>query len=192
MKTSNCYIVPTIIEERKLNCTSINVFDRLIMDRIIFLGTEIDDTVANIIQAQLLYLSSLSSEDITLYINSPGGNVTAGLGIYDTIQHIKPKVNTICTGLAASMAAVLLCSGNTRAALPHSRIMIHQPMSAVSGQATDILIEAEEIKKCKEEIAELISHHCHQDLTKVLNDIERDYWLSSKEAVEYGLIDKVL
>lgn len=192
MNIKDYLISPTIIEERKLNVTSITVFDRLLMDRIIFLGTEIDDDVANIIQAQLLYLSSTSSDDITLYINSPGGSVTAGLGIYDTIQHIKPKVNTICTGLAASMAAVLLCSGNIRSALPHSKIMIHQPMSSVSGQATDILIEAEEIKKCKDEIAKLLAHHCHQDLNKILKDIERDNWFTSQEAVQYGLIDKVL
>lgn len=192
MKIKDYLISPTIIEERKLNVTSISVFDRLLMDRIIFLGTEIDDDVANIIQAQLLYLSSLSSDDITLYINSPGGSVTAGLGIYDTIQHIKPKVNTICTGLAASMAAVLLCSGNTRSALPHSKIMIHQPMTAVAGQASDIIIEAEEIKKCKDELAKLIAYHCKQDLIKVLKDIDRDYWLTANEAIQYGLIDKVL
>lgn len=192
MSIKDYLISPTIIEERKLNVTSISVFDRLLIDRIIFLGTEIDDDVANIIQAQLLYLSSISLDDITLYINSPGGSVTAGLGIYDTIQHIKPKVNTICTGLAASMAAVLLCSGNIRSALPHSKIMIHQPMSSVSGQATDILIEAEEIKKCKDEIAKLLAHHCHQDLNKILKDIERDNWFTSQEAVQYGLIDKVL
>lgn len=191
MKIKDYLISPTIIEERKLNITSISVFDRLLMDRIIFL-TEIDDDVANIIQAQLLYLSSLSSDDITLYINSPGGSVTAGLGIYDTIQHIKPKVNTICTGLAASMAAILLCSGNTRSALPHSRIMIHQPMTSVAGQASDILIEAEEIKKCKDELAKLIAHHCKQDLSKVLKDIDRDCWFSANEAIQYGLIDKVL
>jgi ATP-dependent Clp protease protease subunit len=186
---------PYIIEERQLNVTQMDVFSRLMMDRIIFLGSEIYDEVANIIQAQLLFLESIDDKkDIQIYINSPGGGVYAGLGIYDTIQFIAPHVETICTGIAASMAAVLLCAGTKgkRSALPHSRIMIHQPMGGVQGQAIDIEITAREIQKLKNELYEIISVHSGQKIEKVAKDSDRDYWMIADEALEYGMIDRVL
>ena len=191
----NEFITPNIIEERQLNAVSMDVFSRLMMDRIIFLGVPIYDDVANIIQAQLLFLESVDSQkDIQIYINSPGGAIYAGLGIYDTMQYIGASVATICTGMAASMAAVLLCAGEPkkRSALKHSRIMIHQPMGGASGQASDIEIEAREIQKIKKELYEIIAHHTNQDYEKVWKDSDRDYWLSSQEAIEYGMIDEIL
>ena len=188
-------ITPYIMEERELNVTQIDVFSRLMMERVIFLGTAIDDRVSNIIEAQLLYLESIDKEaPIQIYVNSPGGSVYAGLGIYDTMQYIKPEISTICTGLAASMAAVLLCAGakNKRFALPHSRIMIHQPLGGAEGQATDIEITAKEIGKLKNELYEIISKHTGQDFDKVYKDSERDYWMKSTEAKEYGMIDSIL
>ena len=189
------YISPTVIEERQLNVAQMDVFSRLMMDRIIFLGTAIDDYVANIIQAQLLFLESTDSKrDIQIYLNSPGGSVYAGLGIYDTMQFISPDVATICTGMAASMAAVLMCAGTKgkRSALPHSRIMIHQPMGGVQGQASDIEIEAREIQKLKKELYEIIALHSGQTYDKVWADSDRDYWMTAAEAKEYGMIDEVL
>lgn len=188
-------ITPYIMEERELNVTQIDVFSRLMMERVIFLGTAIDDRVSNIIEAQLLYLESIDKESpIQIYVNSPGGSVYAGLGIYDTMQYIKPEISTICTGLAASMAAVLLCAGakGKRFALPHSRIMIHQPLGGAEGQATDIEITAKEIGKLKNELYEIISKHSGQDFDKVYKDSERDYWMKSIEAKEYGMIDSIL
>ena len=192
MILKNNYLNPSIIEERKLNVASMDVFSRLMMDRIIFLGVPIDDDVANIIQAQLLYLASISDEEISLYINSPGGEVSAGLGIYDTMQLITPKVKTICTGMAASMAAVLLAAGDTRCILPHAKVMIHQPSGYTSGQASDILIEAEEIKKCREELCSILVAHTGQDYEKVFKDMDRDYWMNANEAIEYHIVDKIL
>ncbi len=189
------YISPTIIEERQLNVASMDVFSRLMMDRIIFLGTEINDDVANIVQAQLLYLESVdSSKDISIYLNSPGGSVYAGLGIYDTMQYISSDVATICTGLAASMAAVLLVAGTKgkRSALPHSRIMIHQPMGGAQGQASDIEITAREIQKLKKELFDIIATHSGQPFDKVHADSDRDYWMIAEEAKAYGMIDEVL
>ena len=189
------YINPTIIEERRMNVASMDVFSRLMMDRIIFLGIPIDDDVANIIQAQLLFLSNIDSNaDISLYINTPGGSVSAGLGIYDTMQLIEPQVSTICTGMAASMGAVLLCAGQKgkRSALPHSRVMIHQPLGGAKGQASDILIEAKEIERCRRELCEILSTHSGQSFDKVFADMDRNYWMSASEAVEYGMVDKVL
>ncbi|MBN2669498.1 MAG: ATP-dependent Clp endopeptidase proteolytic subunit ClpP [Bacteroidales bacterium] len=191
----NNYISPTIIEERHLNIASMDVFSRLMMDRIIFLGLPIDDYVANIIQAQLLFLeSSDPSKDIQIYFNSPGGSVHAGLGIYDTMQYITPDVATICTGMAASMAAVLLTAGSKgkRSALPHSRIMIHQPMGGASGQASDIEITAREIQKLKKELYEIIAKHSGNTLKKIEKDSDRDYWMIAQEAKEYGMIDEIL
>lgn len=188
-------ITPYIMEERTLNVTQVDVFSRLMMERVIFLGTEIDDTVSNIVQAQLLYLESIDEESpIQIYINSPGGSVYSGLGIYDTMQYIKPEVSTICTGLAASMAAVLLCAGakGKRFALPHSRIMIHQPLGGAEGQASDIEITAKEIGKLKNELYEIISKHTGQTVKKVHADSDRDYWMKSIEAKEYGMIDAIL
>ena len=188
-------ITPYIMEERSLNVTQVDVFSRLMMERLIFLGTEIDDTVSNIVQAQLLYLESIDDESpIQIYINSPGGSVYSGLGIYDTMQYIKPEVSTICTGLAASMAAVLLCAGakGKRFALPHSRIMIHQPLGGAEGQASDIEITAKEIGKLKNELYEIISKHTGQSITKVHDDSDRDYWMKSIEAKKYGMIDAIL
>ncbi|WP_456376137.1 ATP-dependent Clp endopeptidase proteolytic subunit ClpP [Lutibacter sp.] len=188
-------VTPYIIEERQLNVAQMDVFSRLMMDRIIFLGTAIDDYVANIIQAQLLFLESVdSSKDISIYINSPGGGVYAGLGMYDTMQFIKPDIATICTGMAASMAAVLMCAGakGKRSALPHSRIMIHQPMGGAQGQASDIEITAREILKLKEELYEIISKHSGQTLEKVSLDSDRDYWMKADEAKKYGMIDEIL
>lgn len=188
-------MTPYIIEERQMNVASMDVFSRLMMDRIIFMGTGIDDYVANIIQAQLLFLESVdSSKDISIYINSPGGGVYAGLGIYDTMQFIKPDVATICTGMAASMGAVLLCAGaaGKRSALPHSRVMIHQPLGGAQGQASDIEITAREIMKLKEELYEIISKHSGQTMEKVHHDSDRDYWMIAHEAKAYGMIDEIL
>ena len=189
------YISPTIIEERQLNVAQMDVFSRLMMDRIIFLGDEINDYVANIIQAQLLFLeSSDPKRDIQIYVNSPGGSVYAGLGIYDTMQFISPDVATICTGISASMAAVLLCAGakGKRSALKHSRIMIHQPMGGMQGQASDIEITAREILKLKKELYDIIATHSGQPFDKVWADSDRDYWMTSQEAKDYGMIDEVL
>ena len=189
------YISPTVIEERQLNMTQMDVFSRLMMNRIIFLGTQIDDYAANVIQAQLLFLEqSDPGKDIQIYINSPGGSVYAGLGIYDTMQYIQTPVSTICTGMAASMAAVLLVAGEKgkRYALKHSRVMIHQPMGGIQGQASDIEITAREIQKLKTELYTIISDHSGQPYDKVYADSDRDYWMTSKEAVEYGIIDEVL
>lgn len=193
--TMASYINPTIIEERKLNIASMDVFSRLMMDRIIFLGVPIDDDVANIIQAQLLFLASTDSKaDITLYLNTPGGSVSAGLGIYDTMQLVGPDVATTCTGMAASMGSVLLCAGQSgkRSALPHSRVLIHQPLGGAQGQASDILIAADEIRKLRDELCHIIASHSRQPFEKVFKDADRDYWMSSKEALEYGMIDKIL
>ena len=188
------YVNPTIIEERKLNVLGMDVFSRLMMDRIIFLGAPIDDDVANIVQAQLLYLASSDQADISLYINTPGGSVSAGLGIYDTMQLIEPAVSTICTGIAASMGSVLLCAGEKgkRHALPHSRVLIHQPLGGAKGQASDILIAAKEIEKYRTELYEIISAHSGQPFKKVFKDADRDYWMTAAEAKEYGMIDEVL
>lgn len=189
------YLNPYILEERQLNVTQMDVFSRLMMDRIIFLGTQVTDQSANIIQAQLLYLDSVDPEkDISIYINSPGGSVYAGLGIYDTMQYVNSDVSTICTGMAASMAAVLLVAGEKgkRYALPHSRVMIHQPMGGIQGQASDIEITAREILKLKEELYRIISDHSGQPFEKVERDSDRDYWMIASEAKEYGMIDKVL
>ena len=194
-KVQQQYLNPYILEERQLNVTQLDVFSRLMMDRIIFLGTQIDDYTANVLQAQLLYLDSVDNgKDISIYINSPGGSVTAGLGIYDTMQFISSKVATICTGMAASMAAVLLVSGEQgkRSALPHSRVMIHQPLGGVQGQASDIEIEASQILKMKKELYTIISNHAHQSFDKVWNDSDRNYWMTAEEAKEYGMIDEVL
>ena len=188
-------MTPYIIEERQLNVAQMDVFSRLMMDRIIFLGVPINDYVANIIQAQLLFLESTdSSKDIELYINSPGGQVYAGLGIYDTMQYINPKVSTICTGMAASMAAILLCAGEKgkRYALKHSRVMIHQPLGGAHGQASDIEITANEIKKLKNELYEIIANHSNKSFDQVYKDGDRDYWMTSSEAKEYGMLDEVL
>ncbi len=192
---SDNYISPTIIEERKLNVAQMDVFSRLMMDRIIFLGTQIDDYTANVIQAQLLYLDSAEpGKDVSIYLNSPGGSVYAGLGIYDTMQYIQSDVSTICTGMAASMAAVLLVAGEKgkRFALNHSRVMIHQPMGGIQGQASDIEITSREILKLKKELYAIISEHSGQPYDKVYADSDRDYWMTSKEAMEYGMIDNVL
>lgn len=188
-------LTPNIIEERKMNVAIMDVFSRLMMDRIIFLGTAIDDYVANVVQAQLLFLDSLDSKrDIQIYINSPGGSVYAGLGMYDTMQWVGPDVATICTGMAASMGAVLLCAGQKgkRTALKHSRVMIHQPMGGAQGQASDIEITAREIQKLKHELYEIIANHSGQPFEKVQADSDRDYWMISHEAKEYGMIDEVL
>jgi ATP-dependent Clp protease, protease subunit len=189
------YISPTIIEERQLNVATMDVFSRLMMDRIIFLGVPINDYVANIIQAQLLFLESVDSrKDIQIYLNTPGGSVYAGLGIYDTMQYIQPDVATICTGIAASMGAVLLCAGTEgkRTALKHSRVLIHQPMGGAEGQASDIEITAREIQKLKKELYEIIASHSKQDYDKIWKDSDRDYWMTAQEAFEYGMIDEVL
>lgn len=188
-------LTPYIIEERPLNVASMDVFSRLMMDRIIFLGEGINDYVANIVTAQLLFLESTDrTRDIQMYINSPGGSVYAGLGIYDTMQFVKPDVATICTGMAASMGAVLLCAGaeGKRSALPHSRVMIHQPSGGAQGVATDMEINLKEMLKLKEELYQIISHHSKQSYDKVYKDSERDYWMKAAEAKEYGMIDEVL
>ncbi len=188
-------MTPNIIEERQLNAIAMDVFSRLMMDRIIFLGTGINDQVANIVQAQLLFLESAdATKDIQIYINSPGGGVYAGLGIYDTMQFIKPDVATICTGIAASMGAVLLCAGaqGKRSALTHSRVMIHQPLSGAQGQASDIEIAAKEVLKIKDELYTIISKHSGQTFKKVYKDSDRDYWMKAEEAKAYGMIDEIL
>ena len=195
MRTQAQYLNPYILEERQFNVTQMDVFSRLMMDRIIFLGTQINDYTANTIQAQLLYLDSTDpGKDISIYINSPGGSVTAGLGIYDTMQFISSDVATICTGMAASMGAVLLVAGQEgkRSALPHSRVMIHQPLGGVQGQASDIEIEAKEIQKFKKELYTIISNHSHTPYEKVWTDSDRNYWMTAEEAKEYGMIDAVL
>ena len=192
---SQAYQNPYILEERQLNVTQMDVFSRLMMDRIIFLGTEINDYTANVLQAQLLYLDSVEpGKDISIYINSPGGSVYAGLGIYDTMQFVRSDVATICTGMAASMAAVLLVAGKEgkRAALKHSRVMIHQPMGGAQGQASDIEITAREIQKLKKELYTIIADHSHTDFEKVWADSDRDYWMTAEEAREYGMIDEVM
>ncbi|MBQ1611485.1 MAG: ATP-dependent Clp endopeptidase proteolytic subunit ClpP [Muribaculaceae bacterium] len=194
-QVSDSYISPTIIEERKLNVAQMDVFSRLMMDRIIFLGTQIDDYTANVIQAQLLYLDSAEpGKDVSIYLNSPGGSVYAGLGIYDTMQYIQSDVSTICTGMAASMAAVLLVAGEKgkRFALNHSRVMIHQPMGGIQGQASDIENTSREILKLKKELYTIISDHSGQPYDKVYADSDRDYWMTSQEALKYGMIDNVL
>jgi len=188
-------MTPYIVEERKLNVAQMDVFSRLMMDRIIFMGTAINDEVANIIQAQLLFLESVdASKDIQIYINSPGGGVYAGLGIYDTMQIVKPDVSTICTGMAASMGAVLLCAGQKgkRSALKHSRVMIHQPMGGAQGQASDMEITLKEILKLKEELYQIIADHSGQTFEKIQHDGDRDYWMTSAEAKEYGMVDEIL
>jgi ATP-dependent Clp protease, protease subunit len=192
---ASSYISPTIIEERQLNIATMDVFSRLMMDRIIFLGVPIDDYVANIIQAQLLFLESVDSKkDIQIYLNTPGGSVYAGLGIYDTMQYINPDVATICTGMAASMGAILLCAGTKgkRTALKHSRILIHQPMGSAEGQASDIEITAREIQKLKKELYDIISSHSGKSYKDIVKDADRDYWMTSEEAKEYGMIDEIL
>ncbi|QLG44496.1 ATP-dependent Clp endopeptidase proteolytic subunit ClpP [Costertonia aggregata] len=188
-------LTPNIIEERQMNAVAMDVFSRLMMDRIIFLGTGINDQVANIVQAQLLFLESTdASKDIQIYINSPGGSVYAGMGIYDTMQFIKPDVATICTGMAASMGAVLLCAGEKgkRSGLTHSRVMIHQPMGGAQGQASDIEITAREILKLKDELYHIIAKHSEQTFDKVMEDSDRDYWMKADEAKKYGMIDEIL
>ena len=192
---SSSYMSPTIMEERQLNVTQMDVFSRLMMDRIIFLGTAIDDYTANVIQAQLLYLDSADpGKDISIYFNTPGGSVYAGLGIYDTMQYIGCDVSTICTGMAASMGAVLLVAGTKgkRFALKHSRVMIHQPMGGAQGQASDIEITAREIQKLKKELYTIIADHSGNDYEKGWKDSDRDYWMTAEEAQAYGMIDKVL
>lgn len=188
-------MTPYIIEERQLNVAQMDVFSRLMMDRVMFLGTAIDDQVANVIQAQLLFLQSVdANRDIQMYINSPGGSVYAGLGIYDTMQYIRPDVATICTGMAASMGAVLLCAGQEgkRTALPHARVMIHQPLGGAQGQASDIEITAREILKLKDELYQIIAKHSGQSIEKVNQDSDRDYWMKAEEAKAYGMVDEVL
>ncbi len=195
VKAQNTYLNPYILEERKLNVTQMDVFSRLMMDRVIFLGTPIDDYTANTLQAQLLYLDSVDpTRDISLYINSPGGSVSAGLGIYDTMQFIECDVSTMCTGMAASMAAVLLVAGKEgkRSALKHSRVMIHQPLGGVQGQASDIEITAREIQKLKVELTQIIATHAHKDYDIVAADCDRDYWMTAQEARDYGMVDRVV
>ncbi|MCD8138042.1 MAG: ATP-dependent Clp endopeptidase proteolytic subunit ClpP [Parabacteroides gordonii] len=195
MNITSSYISPTIIEERQLNVAQMDVFSRLMMDRIIFLGTQVDDYSANVIQAQLLYLdSSDPGKDISIYINSPGGSVFAGYGIYDTMQFIGCDVSTICTGMAASFAAVLLVAGTKgkRMALPHSRVMIHQPLGGVQGQASDIEITAREILKVKKELYTIISDHSGKPYDEVERDSDRDYWMTAEEAKAYGMVDEIL
>jgi len=194
-KITSSYISPTIIEERQLNVAQMDVFSRLMMDRIIFLGTQVDDYTANVVQAQLLYLDSADpGKDISLYLNSPGGTVYAGLGIYDTMQFISSDVSTICTGMAASMAAVLLVAGTKgkRFALKHSRVMIHQPMGGVQGQASDMEITVREIQKIKKELYSIISSHSGQSIEQIEKDSDRDYWMTAAEAKDYGMIDEVM
>ncbi len=195
VSVQNQYLNPYILEERQLNVTQMDVFSRLMMDRIIFLGTQIDDYTANTLQAQLLYLDSVDpGKDISIYLNSPGGSVSAGLGIYDTMQFVSSDVATICTGMAASMAAVLLVAGKEgkRSALPHSRVMIHQPLGGVQGQASDIEIEAREIQKLKKELYQIIADHSHTPYDKVWADSDRNYWMTAEEAKEYGMVDAIL
>ena len=191
----DAYINPTIIKERRLNVASMDVFSRLMMDRVIMLGVPIDDDVANIITAQLLFLASVdSTADISIYLNTPGGQVSSGLAIYDTIQLVEPDVATICTGMAASMGSVLLCAGakGKRSALPHSKVLIHQPLGGAQGQATEILIAAKEIEKTRTELFGIIAEQCGQPYEKVAADGERDYWMSAQEALDYGMVDEIL
>lgn len=195
IKSQSQYLNPYILEERQLNVTQMDVFSRLMMDRIIFLGTQIDDYTANTLQAQLLYLDSVDPDkEISIYINSPGGSVSAGLGIYDTMQFISSDISTMCTGMAASMAAVLLVSGTEgkRICLPHSRVMIHQPLGGVQGQASDIEITAREILKLKKELTQIIADHAHKDYETVLTDSDRDHWMTAQEALNYGMVDQIL
>ena len=195
IKSQNGYLNPYILEERQLNVTQLDVFSRLMMDRIIFLGTQIDDYTANTLQAQLLYLDSVDpGKDISIYINSPGGSVYAGLGIYDTMQFITSDVATICTGMAASMAAVLLVAGaeGKRSALTHSRVMIHQPMGGVQGQASDIEIEAKQILMLKDELYKILANHSSKSLAQIEKDADRDHWMTANDAAEYGIIDSIL
>ena len=195
MRQSANYISPCIIEERRLNVTSMDVFSRLMMDRIIFIGTVIDDDVANIVQAQLLYLSSVSSQDkISIYINTPGGQVSSGLAIYDTMQLVAPEIETICTGMAASMGAILLSAGarGQRSILPHARVMIHQPKGGAQGQAADVLIAAKELVVARKELSSLLAFHTGQDSSKVFADIDRDFWMNAEDAKKYGIIDNIL
>jgi ATP-dependent Clp protease protease subunit len=192
---ANGWVSPTIIEERQLNIATMDVFSRLMMDRIIFLGAPISDEVANIIQAQLLFLeSSDANRDVIIYLNSPGGSVSAGLGIYDTMQLVRPEIETICTGLAASMGAILLTAGHPgkRFILPHSRVMIHQPLGGAHGQAADIEITAREIIKARRELYEILALHTGQDIEKIERDGDRDYWMTAAEAVEYGIVDEIV
>ena len=194
VQASDSYISPSILEERQLNVTQMDVFSRLMMDRIIFLGTEVNDYTANVIQAQLLYLDSADSEkDIHIYLNTPGGSVYAGLGIYDTMQFVRSRVATICTGMAASMGAVLLVAGEKgmRAALPHSRVMIHQPLGGIQGQASDIEITAREILKLKDELYQIIADHSGQTMDRIRQDADRDYWMKADEAWAYGMVDRI-
>ena len=191
----DAYINPTITEERKLNVAQMDVFSRLMMDRIIFLGVPIDDDVANIVMAQLLFLASTDpNADITLYLNTPGGQVSSGLAIYDTMQLVQPDVATVCTGMAASMGSVLLCAGakGKRSALPHSRVLIHQPLGGAQGQASDILIAAREIEKTRTELFRIISEHSGQPLERVAADGDRDFWMTAEEAKAYGMVDEIL
>ena len=193
-KTYGYLVSPNIVEERQLNAVTMTVFDRLLMDRIIFIGTEIDDDVSNIVQAQLLYLSSLNNEDITIYINSPGGSVSAGMAIFDTMNYIKSDVSTICIGMAASMAAFLLACGKSgkRYCLPNSEVMIHQPLGGVQGQATEIKIVAERIIKLKNKLNQILSEKTNKKLSEIEKDTDRDYYMNSQEALEYGIIDKII
>ena len=191
----DAYINPTITEERKLNVAQMDVFSRLMMDRIVFLGVPIDDDVANIIMAQLLFLASTDpGTDITMYLNTPGGHVSSGLAIYDTMQLVQPDVATVCTGMAASMGSVLLCAGTKgkRSALPHSRVLIHQPLGGASGQASDILIAAREIEKTRTELFRIISDHSGQPIERVAADGDRDFWMTAEEAKAYGMVDEIL
>lgn len=192
MNIQNGYINPTIIEERELHVTTMDVFSRLMVDRSIFVGVPIDDNVANVIEAQLLYLDSVNNDDITMYINTPGGSVSAGLGIYDTMRMIRSKVKTVCVGLAASMGSILLAAGDERQILPHAKVMIHQPLGGVSGQASDILIEAKEIEKCRDILCDILTEHSGKDRETVFKDMDRNYWMTAEEAKEYGLVDQVL
>ena len=194
-RTVDAYINPSIIEERRMNVASMDVFSRLMMDRIIFLGVPIDSDVANIVQAQLLYLASVDPKsDISIYFNTPGGEVNSGLAIYDTMQIVSPDIKTVCTGIAASMGAVLLCAGTKgkRSVLPHSRVLIHQPLGGAQGQASDILIAAKEIEKMRSELCHIISNHSGQPFDKVFNDADRDYWMNAEDAVSYGMADEIL
>lgn len=194
-RSMGSYINPSIIEERKMNVASMDVFSRLMMDRIIFLGVPIDSDVANIVQAQLLYLASVDPKfDISIYLNTPGGEVSSGLAIYDTMQIVSPDIKTVCTGMAASMGAVLLCAGTKgkRSVLPHSRVLIHQPLGGAQGQASDILIAAKEIEKMRSELCHIISRHSGQPYDKVFSDADRDYWMNAEEAVCYGMADEIL
>lgn len=192
MKLKASYVNPFIVEERKLNVALMDVYSRLMMDRIIFLGTEIDENVSNTIQAQLLYLDSLNNEPIQIYINSPGGSVPDGLAIYDTMQLVNSPVNTICTGIAASMAAILLAGGHKRAILPHARVMIHQPWGGIAGQASDIAIQAEEMRKCKETCVEILSHHTGRPKEALYINMDRDYWMNAEEALAYNIVDEII